>query len=175
MLPLKEQVKNRDKICMVCGNTENLTVDHVIPLAEGGKDDFSNLRTLCRNCNFRKGPIPPFWQRIVNLFNGNFYWFKTDMRAQMQQAKNGLEKFRQSVGDQIKSKFKEYDLQLRNLEATNKIWVEKYNTLLKDNQSLYKEAVITGERIIKLQAFLKVEWNEEAREYVKIKTARKTK
>ncbi len=32
-----------------------LEVDHVLPLSLGGTDDPSNLQTLCRTCNRRKG------------------------------------------------------------------------------------------------------------------------
>jgi hypothetical protein len=46
--------------CLACGeshgNVENpLEVDHVIPVARGGENDFDNLQTLCRSCNRRKG------------------------------------------------------------------------------------------------------------------------
>ena len=43
--------------CQSCGKTNseaNLNVDHIIPLARGGKNDLSNLQTLCSNCNQRK-------------------------------------------------------------------------------------------------------------------------
>ncbi len=176
MLPLKQQIKERDKICLICGGTDNLTVDHIIPLAEGGADDFSNLRTLCFKCNSRKGPIPPLWQRIVNLFNGNIYWFKADIRHQTTIARNEInsrfETFKQSYRDQAASKFKDYDTQIRNVEATNKIMVEKYNSLLKDNQALWVETTKQSERIIHLQKLLEVEWVEETRQYVKIKKPR---
>lgn len=41
--------------CVDCGTDEELTVDHVIPLARGGADEMSNYRTRCRPCNSRKG------------------------------------------------------------------------------------------------------------------------
>jgi hypothetical protein len=43
--------------CVLCGNTAQntiLEVDHIIALVNGGKDDESNLRTLCHDCNFGK-------------------------------------------------------------------------------------------------------------------------
>lgn len=36
-----------------------LTIDHVIPLAEGGPNHISNLRTLCSRCNPAKGHALP--------------------------------------------------------------------------------------------------------------------
>lgn len=37
--------------CAECGTTEDLTVDHVLPLARGGRSELSNVQTLCRSCN----------------------------------------------------------------------------------------------------------------------------
>ena len=36
--------------CEECGTTENLTVDHKVPLASGGGNDETNIRILCRRC-----------------------------------------------------------------------------------------------------------------------------
>jgi len=33
---------------------KNLQVDHIIPLAQGGANDLSNLQTLCAKCNREK-------------------------------------------------------------------------------------------------------------------------
>lgn len=33
----------------------SLTVDHIVAKANGGTDELSNLRVLCRECNSRKG------------------------------------------------------------------------------------------------------------------------
>lgn len=52
----RSYVLNRDEhTCQTCGATENLTIDHIIPLAEGGTNDISNFQTLCQSCNSRKG------------------------------------------------------------------------------------------------------------------------
>ena len=41
--------------CVLCGRTANdgvvLHVDHIYPVARGGKTEMSNLRTLCEFCN----------------------------------------------------------------------------------------------------------------------------
>lgn len=37
--------------CTCCGATDDLTRDHIVPLARGGTNHPSNLRTLCRRCN----------------------------------------------------------------------------------------------------------------------------
>ncbi|HEX4923155.1 MAG TPA: HNH endonuclease signature motif containing protein [Bdellovibrionales bacterium] len=39
--------------CTNCGSRHGLEIDHVIPVALGGSDDFNNLRLVCRSCNQR--------------------------------------------------------------------------------------------------------------------------
>ena len=41
--------------CRICGSTRNLEIDHIIPIAKGGKTKFDNLQTLCHKCNVKKG------------------------------------------------------------------------------------------------------------------------
>lgn len=50
---LKQQVKDRDRGCLCCGNANSriLEVDHIIPKYFGGSNILDNLQTLCSNCN----------------------------------------------------------------------------------------------------------------------------
>lgn len=41
-------------LCFKCGETENLTVDHVIPLSLGGTNTADNIQPLCSKCNSSK-------------------------------------------------------------------------------------------------------------------------
>lgn len=41
--------------CKYCGSTQNLEIDHIIPISKGGKSEYSNLQTLCHRCNVNKG------------------------------------------------------------------------------------------------------------------------
>jgi len=41
--------------CLCCNATTNLSIDHVIPVCDGGVDDISNLQPLCCRCNSKKG------------------------------------------------------------------------------------------------------------------------
>ncbi len=41
--------------CCYCGSTDNLTLDHIIPLVHGGNSRPENLQTLCLRCNRKKG------------------------------------------------------------------------------------------------------------------------
>jgi 5-methylcytosine-specific restriction endonuclease McrA len=40
--------------CAYCGSTESPTVDHIIPIARGGRHSVGNLQCLCASCNFSK-------------------------------------------------------------------------------------------------------------------------
>ncbi len=44
--------------CCRCGRSEEsdyLEIDHIKPIAKGGKSTYNNLQTLCRRCNKNKG------------------------------------------------------------------------------------------------------------------------
>ena len=44
--------------CQCCGKsgaTTCLEIDHIKPIAKGGKTEYNNLQTLCRSCNKEKG------------------------------------------------------------------------------------------------------------------------
>lgn len=52
---IKANIKFRDRYtCQRCGSRDDLTVDHIIPLAEGGTTVASNLWTLCDPCHTEK-------------------------------------------------------------------------------------------------------------------------
>ena len=57
---LREQIMERDNYtCQICGkympDEVGLQIDHIVPVAKGGKTVPSNLRVLCNKCNGRKG------------------------------------------------------------------------------------------------------------------------
>jgi hypothetical protein len=52
----RERIYERDgHRCVLCGSTDDLTLDHIYPRALAGDDNDDNLRTLCRPCNSEKG------------------------------------------------------------------------------------------------------------------------
>lgn len=55
MKTVREAVLKKDGgRCRYCGSQVDLTVDHILPVDQGGKDKFSNFQTLCRKCNSSK-------------------------------------------------------------------------------------------------------------------------
>jgi 5-methylcytosine-specific restriction endonuclease McrA len=52
----RHNVFKRDQfICQYCGDSGNLTLDHLIPKSKGGKTNWTNLVTACKPCNAKKG------------------------------------------------------------------------------------------------------------------------
>ena len=47
--------KKHGRKCLCCGAKTGLSIDHVIPISIGGKDELSNLQPLCKSCNSSKG------------------------------------------------------------------------------------------------------------------------
>jgi 5-methylcytosine-specific restriction endonuclease McrA len=49
-------------VCQYCGEklpTSELTFDHVVPVAQGGRKDWENIVTACISCNRQKGGRTP--------------------------------------------------------------------------------------------------------------------
>lgn len=56
-------VWNNGKRCAICGkkikDLNDLTIDHIVPLAEGGKNVAENFQLAHRACNEAKGSLMP--------------------------------------------------------------------------------------------------------------------
>jgi 5-methylcytosine-specific restriction endonuclease McrA len=44
----------KDEECAFCGGTENLVLDHILPISAGGSNERINAQTLCQPCNLWK-------------------------------------------------------------------------------------------------------------------------
>ncbi|MCR5414541.1 MAG: HNH endonuclease [Kiritimatiellae bacterium] len=58
-------------VCRYCGKNvgaENLTMDHVIPVARGGKSVKSNCVPCCKECNNGKKAVTPAEMILEKLF-----------------------------------------------------------------------------------------------------------
>lgn len=54
--PTKSAIYRRDgNKCQYCGQTKNLTIDHIIPKSKGGDNSWENLCLSCSSCNTKKG------------------------------------------------------------------------------------------------------------------------
>jgi hypothetical protein len=61
-IKIRRQVLSAGK-CAACGKTEDLVVDHIVPIVRGGSSDISNLQALCAPCNRSKGrKLPTEWR-----------------------------------------------------------------------------------------------------------------
>lgn len=60
---LCKRVHERDKYCQMCGSTEKLTVDHIVPICFGGQTDLPNLQLLCKKCHNLKSACEILWQK----------------------------------------------------------------------------------------------------------------
>lgn len=53
---LADAVRERDKVCVYCGDVYGpYEIDHIVARQKGGKDDLRNLALACRRCNHIKG------------------------------------------------------------------------------------------------------------------------
>jgi hypothetical protein len=69
---MKDEIFLRDDFtCQFCDLVlprEELTIDHLVPLADGGLDEPTNYVTSCRACNQRKADIPlPEFARSLRI------------------------------------------------------------------------------------------------------------
>jgi 5-methylcytosine-specific restriction endonuclease McrA len=44
-----------EKPCAYCNSTDNITIDHIVPLSRGGTHERANLAPACWSCNCSKG------------------------------------------------------------------------------------------------------------------------
>ena len=64
------QQKLTTGICYYCGRLfepKDLTMDHVVPLARGGRSTKDNIVTSCKECNTKKKTLLPMeWKAYMN-------------------------------------------------------------------------------------------------------------
>lgn len=44
-----------ERRCVLCGSTQNLSLDHIVRYRDDGPDTVDNLRVLCMPCNLERG------------------------------------------------------------------------------------------------------------------------
>ena len=83
-----EVLKRDNFTCRYCRSTgDELTVDHVTPVALGGSDHFDNLVAACRDCNAGKASTSPDAPLIEDVKQSDMRWAAAIKRAAEIQAK----------------------------------------------------------------------------------------
>ncbi len=75
--------------CVYCGTQDNLTMDHVIPRAQGGRTLWSNLVTACLKCNLQKGnmrPVEAGFELPYKPYRPNFLMFVSRFSGEMHES-----------------------------------------------------------------------------------------
>lgn len=77
----REIVYKRDGfVCTKCGQANNLTIDHIIPVSKGGRGIKENLQTMCKPCNVKKGSdIAIYTKHKECMFYINKYLSKKEL------------------------------------------------------------------------------------------------
>lgn len=62
---IKQHTDQFGCVCPRCSeHRADLEVDHIIPIASGGRNSWHNLQVLCKECNARKGATCSIWEEI---------------------------------------------------------------------------------------------------------------
>ena len=73
-MPTGEPPIGTTGVCHYCGRNvafKNLTMDHLVPLARGGRSTKDNLVPCCKACNTRKKSMLPLeWEEYVEKIKG---------------------------------------------------------------------------------------------------------
>ena len=83
--------------CAYCGG-EATTLDHVVPLARGGRNEAWNLWPCCQTCNVGKGSTPLLIFLALRLAHA---WHFARQREQPKATTSMAEKLRQALGQRV--------------------------------------------------------------------------
>lgn len=82
---LRYEILRRDNhTCRYCGESApdvKLTVDHVLPVSLGGKDDPTNLVAACRDCNAGKSSSNPDQPLVDQVSDDAIRWAKAVVQS----------------------------------------------------------------------------------------------
>lgn len=87
------------KRCQVCNKKTNLTIDHKLPTSRGGKDEYSNVWTLCEKCNHIKRTLDVNENEIDKKFH-----LLTKLRFWVQAYENEYKRNQKEKGIRFKKK-----------------------------------------------------------------------
>ena len=52
---IETMLNNPEKVCRYCEHSDNLTIEHILPLSRGGTHSEDNVDLACKSCNSSKG------------------------------------------------------------------------------------------------------------------------
>lgn len=167
----RDAIKQRDGKCYECDSTENLTVDHIIPLSRGGYDIVENLRTLCLSCNKRKASMINWrwYQKLIHALSLDSIVekLKNELRGEISSLRGNQEiKIGSVTGHLGKLHIRVNDIE-KQLKDSEKI--EQLKTSI-ENQTIIISHLL--KKIGLLEKYLKIEFVEqtlEVKEYRKLK------
>lgn len=85
----RHNVMKRDGfVCAYCGGDKHLTLDHVLPRAQGGPTTWRNLITACYSCNSQKGDRTPAQAQMPLLrtaYRPSFIMYLSQFSGDVQQ------------------------------------------------------------------------------------------
>ena len=88
--------------CNYCGSKENLCVDHIIPLAKGGRHNEDNFQILCKKCNSKKKDYFPYDKFFKKGDGKNYILMSRELRHYLKYIKPN------ELISIVNQKFKEY-------------------------------------------------------------------
>jgi 5-methylcytosine-specific restriction endonuclease McrA len=93
----KRNIMVRDNFkCAYCGSSSNLTIDHVVPTSQGGKNEFENCVTSCQPCNNKKGNRTPSEAKMFMVKRPYAPTISEFIRMKMKQL--GVDQFLRELG-----------------------------------------------------------------------------
>jgi len=124
---------DRDQKCRVCGSTDRLVVDHILPLCTGGTNELENLWALCYKCNQKKRDLIFVEGKLTEVEKGvkllaNLKFLITAYEYEYRQKRKGdmidTDKMRQAVIR--RKKVKQIAQQLRDIGAIDRLKWDSY-------------------------------------------------
>ena len=73
----KDCMNIKNQPCLMCGSTENVHIDHIIPISKGGRHAIGNLQPLCKPCNTAKSNKYMIEWRAVNDLSEKYQQIKS--------------------------------------------------------------------------------------------------
>ena len=80
-----DTVEQFNNTCAYCGNTHNLTMDHVIPVSLGGTTTKTNVIPACLSCNVRKSN-----KELVEWYTAQDFYQESRLKAIQKFIKGGV-------------------------------------------------------------------------------------